>query len=125
MKGILSTQQIQDGLKHYRRIARQDLLRAPETPDPEAFRVHAEARRAVYAELSDRAEVLAPDEVVDHAVELYRQLPFVTGTPEHSHSEIRGQENALENFFLMVGLDPKRRREARGSRPKLEQAEQA
>ena len=120
MKEVMSTQQIQDGLKHYRRIARQDLLRAPETPDPEAFRVHAEARRAVYADLAGKSEQVGPDEVLDYAIGLYKTLPFVTGTPEHSHPEIKGQENALENFFLMVGLDPKRRREARGARPKLE-----
>jgi hypothetical protein len=34
-KVTLSTEEIVRGLKHYRRIAKQDVLRAPETPSPE------------------------------------------------------------------------------------------
>jgi hypothetical protein len=33
---------------------------------------------------------------------------------------VKGKENALENFFLMIGLDPKVRREARRERQPLE-----
>ncbi len=61
-----------------------------------------------------------PDAVVSQALELYQQLPFVTGTAEDAHPEIKGQENALENFFLMIGLDPKIRREARKARKPLQ-----
>ncbi|WP_027480442.1 hypothetical protein [Deinococcus pimensis] len=122
MKDTLTTEQILQGLKHYRRIARQDMLRAPETPHPDAFLKHAESRRAVYVALAERAEQASADDVVEHALHLYRDLPFVTGTPEFEHPEIKGRENALENFFLMVGLDPKRRREARSQRRKLESA---
>lgn len=119
MKEMLSTEQIVQGLKHYRRIARQDMLRAAETPHPDAFLKHAESRREVYAALSSYAEAQGPSEVLEHALGLYRRLPFVTGTPEHEHPDIKGQENALENFFLLVGLDPKTRREARSHRPRL------
>lgn len=119
MKEALSTEQLQQGLKHYRRIARQDLLRAPENPHPEAFREHAEKRREIYADLSTYAETHAPDDVVAYALNLYAALPFVTGTAEHEFAEVKGQENALENFFLLVGLDPKTRREYRSKRPKL------
>ncbi|WP_034383219.1 hypothetical protein [Deinococcus sp. YIM 77859] len=119
MKEPMTTEQLLQGLKHYRRIARQDMLRAAETPHPDAFLRHAESRREVYAELGRYAETHAPEDVVAYALELYRRLPFVTGTPEHEHSEIKGRENALENFFLLVGLDPKTRREARSHRPKL------
>lgn len=120
MNVVLSSDQILRGLKHYRRIAKQDLLRAPETPSPDAFRLHAEARREVYAELVERAESTGPSEVVDHALALYKRLPFVNGTAEDAHADIKGKENALENFFLMVGLDPKVRREARRERRPLE-----
>ncbi|GAA5531886.1 hypothetical protein [Deinococcus aluminii] len=119
MKEPMTTEQLLNGLKHYRRIARQDMLRAPETPHPDAFLNHAESRREVYVLLGTYAETHAPDEVIEHALELYRQLPFVTGTAEHEHPDIKGRENALENFFLLVGLDPKARREARNHRPKL------
>lgn len=115
-KVVLSSEEILRGLKHYRRIAKQDVLRAPETPNPDAFRSHAEARRVVYAELAERAETLPPEEVVEHAIGLYKSLPFVNGTAEDAHPDTKGRENALENFFLMIGLDPKVRREARRER---------
>ena len=119
MKEQMNTEQILQGLKHYRRIARQDMLRAGETPHPEAFLSHAERRREIYAELGSYAEQHAPAEVIGYALELYQGLPFVTGSAEHEYAEVKGKENALENFFLLVGLDPKTRREARSKRPKL------
>lgn len=122
MKEPMSTEQLLQGLKHYRRIARQDMLRAPETPHPEAFLRHAESRREIYALLGSYAEGHATDEVIAHALDLYRQLPFLTGTPEHEHPDLKGRENALENVFLLVGLDPKTRREARSKRPRLSAA---
>jgi hypothetical protein len=117
VKVVLSSEEIIRGLKHYRRIAKQDLLRAPETDDPEAFRMHAEARRSVYAELSELAEIKSPDEVAEEALRVYKELPFVTGSERPEHTEIKGRENALENFFLMIGLEPRVRREARSMRP--------
>jgi hypothetical protein len=119
-KVTLSTEEIVRGLKHYRRIAKQDVLRAPETPNPEVFRQHAEARREVYAQLANTAESQGPESVVGQALELYQSLPFVTGTAEEAYPEVKGQENALENFFLMIGLDPKLRREARKARKPVE-----
>jgi hypothetical protein len=119
-KVTLSTEEIVRGLKHYRRIAKQDVLRAPETPNPEVFRLHAEARREVYARLAETAETDGPEAVVAKALELYQNLPFVTGTSEDAYPEVKGQENALENFFLMIGLDPKVRREARKARKPIE-----
>ena len=116
---VLSTEEIIRGLKHYRRIARQDLLRAPETDYPERITLHAEARRAVYSELAGIAETKTPDDVLATALEAYSKLPFVTGQDEDQFAEIKGQENAYENFFLMVGLAPKVRREARSQRPPL------
>jgi hypothetical protein len=119
-KVVLSSEEILRGLKHYRRIAKQDLLRAPETPKPEAFMRHAEARREVYGTLAEFAEGAAPEDVVQRALGLYRELPFVNGTAEEAYPDVKGKENALENFFLMIGLDPKVRREARRERKPLE-----
>jgi hypothetical protein len=118
---VLSSDEIVRGLKHYRRIAKQDVLRAPETENPERFRCHAEARRSVYARLTEIAETQSPSAVVHEALECYKGLPFVSGTGEGEHVDIKGQENALENFFLMIGLEPKIRREVRSQRPKLSQ----
>jgi hypothetical protein len=119
VKVVLSTDEIVRGLKHYRRIAKQDLLRADEVEHADAFRRHAEARREVYAELTELAAEATPEEVARTALELYKDLPFVTGTPAHEHVDVKGRENALENFFLMIGLEPKVRREVRSQRPSL------
>ena len=116
---VLSSDEIMRGLKHYRRIARQDVLRSPETENPDAFRLHAEARRSIYAHLTDIAESKSPEDVVREALRCYRELPFVTGTADGEHTEIKGKENALENFFLMIGLEAKVRREVRSQRPSL------
>ncbi|HEX7021273.1 MAG TPA: hypothetical protein VF171_00345 [Trueperaceae bacterium] len=119
VKVVLSSEDIIRGLRHYRRIAKQDVLRAGETSNPDLFRTHAEARRDVYAHLTDVAETHSPAAVVQEALRCYQELPFVTGTPEDAHTEIKGRENALENFFLMIGLEPKVRREVRSQRPHL------
>ena len=117
VKVVLTSEEIKRGLKHYRRIARQDLLRAEETDNPTAFKRHAEARRSVYAYLTEVVETKAPNEVAIEALRAYEELPFVTGSDDEAHTEIKGRENALENFFLMIGLEPKIRREVRSRRP--------
>jgi hypothetical protein len=116
---VLSSDDIVRGLKHYRRIAKQDVLRAPETANPEASLRHAEARREVYAELAEIAERSGPQDVVQAALDAYQKLPFASGSDDPAHVELRARENALENFFLMIGLEPKVRREARNQRPSL------
>ncbi len=116
---VLSSDEIIRGLKHYRRIAKQDLLRSAETDNPDTFRRHAEARRTVYAHLTEIAQTQSPSEVVLEALRRYQELPFVTGTDDGTFTEIKGEENALENFFLMIGLEPKVRREVRSQRPPL------
>jgi hypothetical protein len=116
---VLSTDEIVRGLKHYRRIAKQDVLRAPETDEPDVAIRHAEARREVYATLSEIAEHGTPSDVVEAALAAYKALPFTSGSDAPEHVELRGRENALENFFLMVGLAPKVRRAARSARPSL------
>lgn len=116
---VLTRDEILRGLKHYRRIAKQDLLRADQAEHPDAFRQHAEARREVYAVLTDVANEGTPEQVAREALDLYVGLPFVTGTPAQEHVDVKGKENALENFFLMIGLEPKVRREVRSQRPSL------
>lgn len=116
---VLSCEEIKRGLKHYRRIAKQDILLSAEAENPESFRRHAEARRTVYAHLGRLAETRSPQEVVLEALRCYQELPFVTGTSSGEYVDVKGRENALENFFLLVGLEPKIRREVRSQRPAL------
>jgi hypothetical protein len=115
----LSNDDIVRGLKHYRRIAKQDLLRAELSDDPEATILHAEARRDVYASLAEVASTGTPEEVALAALTEYAQLPFLHGASGAEHAKTKGRENALENVFLMIGLEPKVRREARKRRPPL------
>lgn len=116
---VLSSEELIKGLKHYKGIAKQDILRAPETEHPEVLKTHAEARREVYTHLTELAEKLSPSDVAKEALKTYQALPFVTGSAESEHVEIKARENALENFFLMIGLEPKIRREVRSQRPSL------
>lgn len=125
MKELLTTEQLLQGLKHYRRIARQDILRATETPHPEAFLKHAEERRRIYAELGEYVELHGTEQTIEEALRRYEKLPFSTGTAEHEYADLKGQENALENIFLLVGLNSKRRRESRSKRPKREELQSA
>jgi hypothetical protein len=115
----LNTDDLIKGLKHYRRIAKQDIVRSGESSDQPWLKDHATARREVYARLAELAAEQDPEQVVQEALDWYKQLPFVTGTEDGEHVEVKGQENALENFFLMVGLAPKVRREYRSQRPSL------
>jgi hypothetical protein len=119
VKVVLSSDEIIRGLKHYRRIAKQDLLRSTDADNPDRLRTHAEARREIYAYLTDLAEKASPADVAREALNLYQQLPFVTGSDADEHVDIKAKENALENFFLMIGLEPKVRREVRSQRPSL------
>lgn len=119
----LSSEELIRGLKHYKRIARQDLVRADEAPDRERIMVHAESRREIYSHLADMAGTEPARDVVREALRLYQDLPFVTGTPEDRFIDIKGRENALENFFLMINLEPKIRRQVRSQRSKLQETE--
>jgi len=114
-----------DGLKRYRRIAKQDLLATALSAHPEAAQIHAEARRELYAELAALAQTEFSDAVVAYALEQYQALPFVSGCVPLEHPRIQGREQALENFFVMVALKPKVRREARSKRRRLEPRGQA
>lgn len=115
----LSTEQIHEGLKRFRKMARQDMLLAPHTPHPEAFLNAAQTRHALYREFSERLEGgESIGELLEDAIARYKKLPFTTGLPEGEQPELRGQEQALENYFLLVGLSARARREARSARPR-------
>ncbi len=122
---VLSSDEILRGLKHYKRIAKQDILRAEENGNSKHVREHAEARRQMYDQLAEVATLESPNDVVHVALEQYKKLPFVTGTPEEEYNDIKGKESALENFFSMINLEPKMRRETRKQRPSLKSLKQA
>ena len=124
VKVVLSSDEIIRGLKHYKRIAKQDLLHAKDNDDSEYISQHAQARREIYSQLAEISSEKNPDEVVLIALEQYQKLPFVTGTPKDQYNDIKGKESALENFFSMINLEPKIRREARSKRTSLKKLQQ-
>ncbi len=115
----LTADEMVKGLKHYRRIAKQDLLRSTQTARPEFYEKLARTRRTLYTQLAEIADLEGPVAAVQKALEFYKTLPFVTGTPDGEYPEIKGRESALENFFKMVGLEPKVRRKIRSQRPSM------
>lgn len=115
----LSVSSVEEGLKRYRKIAQQDMLLAPHTPHPEAFLQAAQTRHRLYHAYGDRlAAGESVDDLLEHALAEYRTLPFTHGLPAREGGELRGTEQALENLFVLLGLPPKRRREARSARPR-------
>lgn len=120
MKEWMTIGDIINGLKHYRRIAKQDLLAAELTDCPDIHQTHAVARREIYGLLMERAKTVSNGEVLEYALELYESLPLVSGTGPGEYADIKGQEAALENFFLMINLEPKVRRELRKRRKRIE-----
>jgi len=52
----LNSDDLIKGLKHYRRIAKQDIVRSGESVDQPWLVDHATARREVYARLTELAE---------------------------------------------------------------------
>lgn len=123
VKVVLTSEEIIRSLKHYKRIAKQDILLAERSSNSRHMREHAQARRQVYDQLTKVAETENPDTVVLTALEEYKKLPFVTGTPPDQYNDLKGQESALENFFSMINLEPKVRREYRKQRPSLKKSQ--
>ncbi|UCH25551.1 MAG: hypothetical protein JSV66_16715 [Trueperaceae bacterium] len=115
----LSTNDLVSGLKRYRILARQDLLRAKSVEKPEVWRRHAEARLDVYYALTRLAERRTPEEVVAKAVERYREVPLVSETLQEKYVRFVAEEHAFENFFKLCGIEPEVSKEARLHRPKI------
>ncbi len=122
---VLSSDEILRGLKHYKRIAKQDILRAEGDNNSTHIHEHAQARRQMYDQLAEVASEAKPSDVVQVALEQYKKLPFVKGTSEEEYNDIKGKESALENFFSMINLEPKVRRETRSQRPSLKSLQKA
>jgi DNA-binding GntR family transcriptional regulator len=100
MHVTLTRDEIISALKHYRSLAKQDILLAGDAPDKQALKDHAEARRRVYAELISTTEAAGPEQALAQAKAAYRELRERARAGEDKDAELR----ALENFFLLVGV---------------------
>lgn len=115
----LSSTGLISGLEHFRSLAKQDLLMAEQAPSPDAVRSHAESRLAVYGMLLSHAERESPEEVVRLALRLYEQTPLVTTANTEQYVRLVAREHALENVFVLVGLDGKVREHYWRLRPRI------
>ncbi|MBE3574609.1 MAG: hypothetical protein IMW99_04005 [Firmicutes bacterium] len=113
---LVAKDDVLGGLKKFKRLAKQDLLASTLTSDPEFWRAMAEARRRKYAELMDLIERNGVEWTRDQSLQDYARLPLLE-PDDHSHPDIRGEEQALEMFFSLLGTDRKTLRELRSQRP--------
>lgn len=115
----LSARDIKQGLQRCRVLAKQDVVAAAGDPELARAGADAEVRRRLYQELADLAETCTPDELVSAAVARYMDLPVVPQESRAAHAQVVAEEEALENFFVMVGLDPELRTYAWRVRPRI------
>lgn len=115
----ISVKDMIKGLKHYKSLAKQDLLRADQTAQPGLYKSHAESRIAIYKMLIKSAKDEDSKDVVEKALRLYEQVPFISKSKANSHIRDVAHEHALENFFLLIGLDPETQKQAWSKRPRI------
>jgi hypothetical protein len=104
------------GLKSFRRIAKQDLIASENNPDAQFWYENAVARREKYAELIEIVEKEGVETAYKKSLEDYTTLPSLSPADEKEHPDLSGFEQALENFFTLLGVDKKTRREAKSRR---------
>ncbi|MCL4515176.1 MAG: hypothetical protein M1379_06280 [Firmicutes bacterium] len=92
------------GLKKFKRLAKQDILASPLTSNPNFWSTQAEARRKTYDELMQAVERNGIEEAYELALRNYAKLPVVHSDGE-TYPEVRGERQALEMFFVILGVD--------------------
>ena len=104
---LISSEDILRGLESFRAIAKQDLLAAQLTDNPEFWTKQASTRRNTY----DRLISIISNEGVESAIftakQWYQQLPNFYDMPDNSSPEERGTKQALEIFFRACGVEKK------------------
>lgn len=90
-------------LKKFKRLAKQDLLASQLTPDPDFWRLQAEARRTTYDVLMQLVKNEGVEAAHRYAVDELATLPLF-GSGEHTAS-IKGKQQALQMLFSMLGVE--------------------
>lgn len=100
---VVGQDDILRALKHFKRIAKQELLVNDSLPQTEIRKTHAEARRAIYSKLIQLVEESGVENACVFAFNEYLGLP-----DRHSHDNLNpliyGQTQALEMFFNIIGI---------------------
>ncbi|MBI2914792.1 MAG: hypothetical protein HYY08_02590 [Firmicutes bacterium] len=101
----VSKEDVLQGLKRCKRLAKQDFLASSLTPNPEFWSAQAGARRKKYDELTQVVEEEGVEAAYGQAKNSYAALPLPGFEPGSSLPEVQGERQALEMFFTIVGLD--------------------
>ena len=100
----VSPEDLLRGLKRFKRLAKQDLLASSKTPNPRYWTLQAEARRKTYDLLMERIQTGGLEEAYETARRSYLALPLSASDPDEE-AQVKGQEQAFDLFFGMLGLD--------------------
>jgi hypothetical protein len=96
----LGKQDVINGLKKCKRLAKQDLLASSLTSQPEFWNKQAEVRRQIYGELIEIVEKKGVEAATSYALKAFVKL-----SPDNDSPEVRGQRQALKMFFTILGMD--------------------
>lgn len=101
MAGVAS-EDVLKALKKFKRLAKQDILASEQTPEPEFWRVQAEARRKVYDELMQLVQNEGVAAAYEEAKKAHAELPLQRAG-EAVPPEAGGRRQALELFLSLFG----------------------
>lgn len=93
------------GLKRFKRLAKQDLLASSLTSNPQFWSRQAEARRAMYTSLMNLVEEKGVELAYETARREYASLPRFAFDGAETNPQDKGRAQALEMFFTLLGVD--------------------
>lgn len=92
------------GLKRFKRLAKQDLLADPDTPDPYYWPRQAQSRLETYSELMSVVETQDVTFAYQYAVEQYAELQSLPNRCDDP--SVTGRYQAFRMFFISIGACP-------------------
>ena len=101
---VVGQDDILRALKHFKRIAKQELLVNDSLPQTEIHKTHAEARRTIYSKLIQLIEESGVENACVFAFNEYLGLPDNHSQDNLLNPSIYGQIQALEMFFNIIGV---------------------
>lgn len=101
----VSKDDVLQGLKRFKRLAKQDLLASSLTSNPQFWSRQAEARRAMYTTLMNLVQEKGVELAYESARREYVSLPPFAFDNTEDHPQDKGRAQALEMFFTLLGVD--------------------
>jgi hypothetical protein len=98
----VSRDDVLKGLRRFKRLAKQDILVSPMTPDPTFWRIQAESRRKAYDELIELVENDGVIAAYQYALKQYDELR--ADIEKSDNPQTRGRGLAYELFLEAIGV---------------------